>query len=56
MYPDVLSVSASLEERPCFYKSQVEKTKAIHALITKDLTSIIRRRSWRKESPCPQPR
>lgn len=38
LYLDALELSGHTEERPYFYKSQVEKIKAIHALITKDLT------------------
>lgn len=37
LYLDALQVSASKEDRPYFYKSQVEKIKAIHAFITEDL-------------------
>lgn len=37
MYLDALSISDSVEERPYFYKSQVEKIKAVHDLITEDL-------------------
>ena len=37
LYLDALSISDSVEERPYFYKSQVEKIKAAHDLITEDL-------------------
>lgn len=37
MYLDALQISESKEERPYFYKGQVEKIKAIHDLITTDL-------------------
>ena len=39
LYLDALEISDSLEERPYFYKSQVEKMKAVHDLITEDLKS-----------------
>ena len=37
LYLDALRLSEAGEERPYFYKSQVEKIKAIHRLITEDL-------------------
>ncbi|MDO4281200.1 MAG: AraC family transcriptional regulator [Peptococcaceae bacterium] len=37
LYLDALEISDAKEARPYFYKSQVEKIKAIHALITADL-------------------
>lgn len=37
LYLDALQISESKEERPYFYKGQVEKIKAIHDLITTDL-------------------
>lgn len=37
LYLDALQISENQEERPYFYKSQVEKIKAIHQLITGDL-------------------
>lgn len=37
LYLDALQVSESLEERPYFYKGQVEKVKAIHAFVTENL-------------------
>ena len=38
LYLDALELSGHTEERPYFYKSQVEKIKAIQALLTQDLT------------------
>lgn len=38
LYLDALELSGHTEERPYFYKGQVEKIKAIQALMTKDLT------------------
>lgn len=38
LFLDALELSEHKEERPYFYKSQVEKIKAIQALMTKDLT------------------
>lgn len=38
LYLDALELSGRKEELPYFYKGQVEKIKAIHALLTKDLT------------------
>ncbi len=38
LYLDALVLSDHQEERPYFYKSQVEKIKAIQALLTEDLT------------------
>ncbi|MDO5350659.1 MAG: AraC family transcriptional regulator [Lachnospiraceae bacterium] len=38
LYLDALELNGHTEERPYFYKSQVEKIKAIQALLTKDLT------------------
>ena len=38
LYLDALELSSRKEERPYFYKGQVEKVKAIQALLTKDLT------------------
>ena len=37
LYLDALSISDSVEERPYFYKSQIEKIKAARDLITEDL-------------------
>lgn len=37
LYLDALELSGHTEERPYFYKGQVEKIKAIHALLTEDL-------------------
>ncbi len=37
LYLDALQISSSKEERPYFYKSQVEKIKAIHSLITENI-------------------
>lgn len=37
LYLDALEISDTREERPYFYKEQVEKIKAIHTLITEDL-------------------
>lgn len=37
-YLDALELSGHTEERPYFYKGQVEKIKAIQALLTQDLT------------------
>lgn len=37
LYLDALQISESREERPYFYKGQVEKIKAIHSLITENL-------------------
>ena len=39
LYLDALQISDSKEERPYFYKGQVEKIKAIHDLITGELQS-----------------
>jgi len=38
LYLDALELSGNTKERPYFYKGQVEKVKAIHALLTQDLT------------------
>ena len=38
LYLDALELSGHIEERPYFYKGQVEKIKAIQALLTQDLT------------------
>lgn len=38
LYLDALELSGHTEERPYFYKGQVEKIKAIQALLTQDLT------------------
>ena len=38
LYLDALELSGHTEERPYFYKSQVEKIKAIQSLLTQDLT------------------
>lgn len=38
LYLDALELSTHKEERPYFYKGQVEKIKAIHSLLTSDLT------------------
>ena len=38
LYLDALELSGHTEERPYFYKSQIEKIKAIQALLTQDLT------------------
>lgn len=38
LYLDALELSGNTRERPYFYKGQVEKIKAIQALLTKDLT------------------
>lgn len=38
LYLDALELSEHTEERPYFYKGQVEKIKAVQALLTKDLT------------------
>lgn len=38
LYLDALELSGHKEERPYFYKEQIEKVKAIQALLTKDLT------------------
>lgn len=38
LYLDALELSEHAEERPYFYKGQVEKVKAIQALLTQDLT------------------
>ena len=38
LYLDALELAGRTEERPYFYKSQVEKVKAIQALLTQDLT------------------
>ncbi len=38
LYLDALELSGRTEERPYFYKGQVEKIKAIQALLTEDLT------------------
>lgn len=38
LYLDALELSAHKEERPYFFKGQVEKVKAIQALLTEDLT------------------
>lgn len=38
LYLDALELSGHTEERPYFYKGQVEKIKAIQALLTEDLT------------------
>lgn len=38
LYLDALELPTQKEERPYFYKGQVEKIKAIHALMTHDLT------------------
>lgn len=38
LYLDAIELSVHKEERPYFYKTQVEKIKAIHELITQDLT------------------
>lgn len=38
LYLDALELSGHTEERPYFYKGQVEKIKAIQALMTKNLT------------------
>ena len=38
LFLDALELSRHKEERPYFYKGQVEKIKAIHALVTDDLT------------------
>ena len=38
LYLDALKLSGNTEERPYFYKGQVEKIKAIQALLTEDLT------------------
>lgn len=38
LYLDVLEVDEQKEEKPYFYKSQVEKIKVIQELMTKDLT------------------
>lgn len=37
LYLDALELSDHKEERPYFYKGQVEKVKAIHTLLTTDL-------------------
>ena len=38
IYLAALELSEQKDERPCFYSSQVEKIKAIHTLLTADLT------------------
>lgn len=38
LYLDALELSGNKEERPYFYKSQIEKIKAIQELLTSDLT------------------
>ena len=38
LYLDALEIDEQKEEKPYFYKSQVEKIKAIQELLTKDLT------------------
>lgn len=38
LYLDALELSGRKEERPYFYKAQVEKIKAVHKLLTRDLT------------------
>ena len=38
LYLDALELSGHTEERPYFYKGQIEKIKAIQALLTQDLT------------------
>lgn len=38
LYLDALELSGHTEERPYFYKGQVEKIKAIQSLLTQDLT------------------
>lgn len=38
LYLDALELTGHTEERPYFYKGQVEKIKAIQALLTEDLT------------------
>lgn len=38
LFLDALELSKHKEERPYFYKSQIEKIKAIRALLTSDLT------------------
>lgn len=38
LYLDALELSEYTQDRPYFYKSQVEKVKAIHELMTRDLT------------------
>lgn len=38
LYLDALELTGHTEERPYFYKGQVEKIKAIQALLTQDLT------------------
>lgn len=38
LYLDALELSGHTEERPYFYRGQVEKIKAIQALLTQDLT------------------
>lgn len=41
LYLDALELSGHTEERPYFYKGQIEKIKAIQALLTQDLTQRI---------------